>query len=129
MLFMNRNENESLVFVYGTLMQGRRNYSRYLAPLKPVAEGTADGFRMYDVGTYPAIVRGSGRIKGEVYSITPDLLVRMDHLEEEGSLYIRTPVTVETSAGETLPAEVYVYNQSVEDLPEIPFDAQPYRGV
>ena len=120
-----RQNHEHILFVYGTLLKGQRNYRRYLAPLEPFAKGILDGFRMYDIGSFPGIVEGVGKIKGELYRINDIQLDRIDALEGEGSLYIRKSVPVTTDQGD-VEAYIYVYNHSVSDLREIPLDCQPY---
>ena len=68
---------------------------------------------MYNLGRYPGIVPCEGEtVQGELYFVSDEMLAQMDEYEEEGSLYLRTKVTIwagETSAN----AEVYVYNRDV----------------
>ena len=117
---------ECYIFVYGTLMKGQRNYAHYLAPAEPCATAVLNGYRMFDIGSFPGIVRGRGDVKGEVYRVNAQQLAAIDRLEGEGDLYIKTPVNVMVTDDSCLRANVYVYNRKVKGLPEIPFDRQPY---
>ena len=71
------------VFVYGTLRRGGSNdISRFAPAPAHVADGEIAG-TLYDLGAYPgAVLGGAGRIKGEVYRITPALEAQLDVLEE-----------------------------------------------
>lgn len=118
--------DETNIFVYGTLLKGRSNYNRYLAPLEPMAEGTISGYTMYDLGSFPGIVKGNGKVKGEVYRVDKNTLEQINYLEGEGDLYIITPVKVEVNGGAYFESVVYVYNHKIDGLMEIPFEKQPY---
>ena len=96
------------VFVYGTLMRGERAHS-YLKGAVFMGEYLLRDHEMYDLGRYPAIAPADGGVVyGEVYGITPDMLVEMDSYEGEGFLYNRKTVNVENEGGR-LEAFVYVY--------------------
>ena len=123
------NSDEEFIFVYGTLLKGRSNYNRFLAPAEPEMRGEIEGFEMYDLSAFPAIVKGEGRVKGEVYKVTPEQLARIDRLEGEGTLYKKEKVKVEGyNLFEELDAYVYVYNHKVDGLELIPYDSQPYKN-
>jgi gamma-glutamylcyclotransferase (GGCT)/AIG2-like uncharacterized protein YtfP len=70
------------VFVYGTL---RRGGSNDIARFSPAPEYVMDGWiagTLYDLGAYPgAVLGGAGRIRGEIYRITPALEAQLDRLE------------------------------------------------
>lgn len=123
-------EDEFFVFVYGTLLKERSNYKHFLAPADPVIRGEIEGFKMYDLGSFPGVVKGEGKVKGEVYRVTKEQLERIDRLEGEGSLYTKEEVLVKGYLDDVreLIAYVYIYNHSVENFPEIPYDAQPYKN-
>ncbi len=79
---------ERHVFVYGTLRGGGSNdiarlaQVARLAPPVRVADASIAG-TLYDLGAYPgALLGGAGRVRGEVYRITPALEARLDVLEE-----------------------------------------------
>lgn len=123
------NSNEEFIFVYGTLLKGKCNYNRFLAPAEPEMRGEIEGFEMYDLGAFPAIVKGEGRVKGEVYRVNPEQLARIDRLEGEGTLYIKEKVKVVGYCfHEEVDAYVYIYNHKVDGLNPIPYASQPYKN-
>jgi gamma-glutamylcyclotransferase (GGCT)/AIG2-like uncharacterized protein YtfP len=115
------------VFVYGTLMRGMFN-SLNFSP--PVSLGSTEG-SMYVVKTdnnpfvYPAVIHGSGTIRGEVYDVEPITVQYLDFIEgyEEylpaESLFIRELVKVKLDEGDEIEAYVYFYNMSVDNLKPI----------
>ena len=102
-----------LVFVYGTLRRGGSNDFR-MAGAEFISPGTIMG-RMYRIDWYPGLVLdGSGdEIRGEVYSVGPDLLADLDMFEGlsageiEGSEYRRVRTTVVQQDSMTLTAWVW----------------------
>ena len=40
------------------------------------------GYKLYDLGFYPAVVEGDGEIECEVYRITPSILTELDELKK-----------------------------------------------
>ena len=111
--FSNRN-----VFVYGTLMNGETNH-HYLENSKFSGMATIEGYEMYNVGWYPAIIDGDGLIIGELYQVPTDDMPSIDMLEGEGSLYIKRCETVTDSKGKSSFAFIYVYNRDCSDLERI----------
>ncbi len=55
------------IFVYGTLMREMSNHENISQNLNFVGLAKIDELKMYSLGTYPGIVDGEGRIKGEGY--------------------------------------------------------------
>jgi gamma-glutamylaminecyclotransferase len=86
---------KTLLFVYGTLKRGCCNHG-YLAGQEFVGLArTPAGYRLYDLGGYPAIAAvtdDNEGVIGEVWSVDQDSLARLDHFEgvHEG-LYRREP--------------------------------------
>lgn len=107
-----------LLFVYGTLKRGLRNH-RLLASAQFVGEARTEErrFRLLDCGPYPALIEipadATGteplQIRGEVYRITPAHLPALDELEDEGTLYRRTTITVALDAESASPLFAYTY--------------------
>jgi len=115
LLDMQFEEDEnSLVFVYGTLMRGRRR-NDLLEDAEYLGTGRISDFEMYDLGSYPAIVPGCGTVMGEVYRVDKRQLKRLDTYEGRGVLYEREHVLVSMDDGsEELLAEAYVYMPELE---------------
>lgn len=105
------------VFVYGTLMKGGLNHE-HLENSTFLRNATLKGYDMYNVGIFPAIIRGRGKAIGELYEVPLSDLPSLDKLEGEGSYYIRKCEIVE-SEGDTTLAYVYEYIRSVSGLKKI----------
>lgn len=56
------------LFVYGTLMSGMYNHF-LLGSTKEGEQDEVTGFDLISCGSYPAMVRGTGTVKGEVYEV------------------------------------------------------------
>ena len=110
---------QRLVFVYGTLMSGEANH-HYLQNSANLGLAVIEGYDMYDVGAYPAIIAGDGLIIGEVYSVSKKDLESIDMLEGEGNLYLKKCETVTDAKGNTAFAFVYVYLGDCSNLEKIP---------
>ena len=61
------------IFVYGTLRYGHERHN-VLENARFVGYGFIKGFKLYDLGPYPAIAKGNGTVYGEVYEISPETL-------------------------------------------------------
>jgi len=108
------------VFVYGTLMKGERNHSAYLCEADLLGDATLEGYDIYDLGSYPGIVPGSGTVYGELYEIHEEDVKLMDYLEDEGRLYKRVEVEVfAKSFNDMEKAYAYVYLHSVEGCEKV----------
>ncbi|USD64979.1 gamma-glutamylcyclotransferase [Vibrio sp. SCSIO 43136] len=95
---------EHLVFVYGTLRQGEPNH-HFLEGCELVAQHrTAPSYALYDLGPYPGLIEGQQEVNGEIYRISPEVLVRLDHLEDVPYEYRREKI--DTPYGE---AWIYLY--------------------
>jgi gamma-glutamylaminecyclotransferase len=84
---------QHLVFVYGTLMRDEINH-RLLATARFVAEAhTEPGFDLFDLGHFPAMSAGGQTVvRGEIYAVDDQTLVRLDRLEGHPEFYQRTPI-------------------------------------
>lgn len=83
-----------------------------------LAEGSVAG-RLLDLGRYPALVAGAGRVKGEVYRLDdPELLPVLDR--EEGYNFARSITIVSLAGGRRLRAWVYRYRGPRERAVPIP---------
>jgi gamma-glutamylaminecyclotransferase len=101
----------TLVFVYGTLKRGCSNHAQMAGQTFVGEARTVPGFRLYDLGGYPAIValpEDRAGVTGEVWSVDPTALQRLDRFEgvHEG-LYRREPLPLQAPfAGQTVHAYV-----------------------
>ena len=65
------------------------------APFLGEATTTTATVRLVDLGWYPALTRpGSTAVRGELYEVSPELLDRLDALEEHPDVYLRGPITL-----------------------------------
>lgn len=107
------------LFVYGTLRRAlRRPEASLLDGAEWLGEGTVTG-RLLDLGAYPGLVSGSGRVRGEVYRLSrPKLMLRrLDAYEGcrrrglQPDEYRREMTRVRLDGGRTVRAWIYVYNR------------------
>jgi gamma-glutamylaminecyclotransferase len=100
------------LFVYGTLKRGRENH-HWLSGQRFVAEArTAPGYRMFDLGGYPGLVRDAGglSIEGEIWEVDEPGLARLDVLEDiEGGEYERVLIDLDDGSR----VEGYLYLRDV----------------
>lgn len=91
-----------LLFVYGTLKQGKANHGilRSDPATKFIGPGsTYDRFAMYSAGGFPVVVEGeyskqTFRVEGEVYDVTEKMLARLDILEQVPDMYTRKIIPI-----------------------------------
>ena len=117
------------IFFYGTLMQGFGLRER--AGIEPwirfVGYGAVRG-ALFDLGAYPALVAGSGTVRGEVYAcLDPQrLLPRADALEHfdpdrpRAGEYRRETLPARLDDGRTLAVWAYVYNRPLGAAARLP---------
>ena len=105
--------DRSNLFVYGTLKKGGRLHSvlgdssEFLGVFKTVE----DKFDMHDYGCPVMVLEdGSFKIKGELYSVTPECMARVTAVEC-GAGYVPFIIDVETPYGyvESLKAIAFIY--------------------
>lgn len=103
-----RSNEKHLVFVYGTMMKGMRNYHRLLDS-KVISQHAHTPFnedywmstRQTD-GGYPAPIatrgqptRPKGSVFGEIYEIDNDTLLLLDQMEGHPAVYRREKVSIQ----------------------------------
>jgi gamma-glutamylcyclotransferase (GGCT)/AIG2-like uncharacterized protein YtfP len=99
--------SSSLLFTYGTLMRGYALHPVLAPGARAIGEATAGG-RLLDLGRYPGLVEGPGRVHGEVYRLDdPELLAVLDR--EEGYNFVRRRALVTLADGRRVRAWVYCY--------------------
>lgn len=88
----------TLLFVYGTLKRGERNYFR-IADQKFVSEATtAPKYRVFDLGPYPGLVRDGEKglaVRGEVFAVSECALAELDDFEGVPTAFVRELIEVE----------------------------------
>jgi gamma-glutamylcyclotransferase (GGCT)/AIG2-like uncharacterized protein YtfP len=126
------------IVFYGTLRAGYKAHARlklksaFAYVGKCALRGT-----LYDLGSYPGFVPGTGTAEGELYKIKdPALLKRLDAFEgfdarnPERSRYLREVIRVPRAAlanAVRVPAWVYVFNGVTADRRAVPGGTWP-RG-
>lgn len=122
----------SLLFVYGTLKNGHSRFKnlskqRYIGIAK-----TSPEYSMYQVQTYPALVKcNNGRkIYGELYEVDSECLKVLDNIEGvDFNLFKREEIILEEISIINLPlsqicfsnlyqkkAEAYLYQRPIDEL-------------
>lgn len=97
----------SYIFVYGTLMRGYALHPLLARGATYVGSGEIRG-RLLDLGRYPGLVAGDGRVRGEAYRLDdPELLRTLDH--EEGYNFQRRTALVTLADGRCARVWVYQY--------------------
>ncbi|EHD20272.1 MULTISPECIES: gamma-glutamylcyclotransferase family protein [Brenneria] len=101
------------IIVYGSLRRKQGN-SHWMTNAQWLGDCRLDGFELYDLGHYPAVVPGNGEIYCEVYRISSSILAELDALKRDGHEYQRELIA--TPLGN---AWIYLYKHSVAGLPRI----------
>lgn len=112
---MNKTE---FFFVYGTLKEGGHFAADFDAFRVSSDKASLLGHDLYDLGWFPGIVPGSGKVVGELHEYSnPDVVQRaMDRIEgytgdPDNSLFVRKLVTVTINAtGEKVTCNAYAFN-------------------
>ncbi len=106
--------NSHLVFVYGSLKRGEHNHGLLRAAEYRGEARTGQQFRLYAFRDYPALVRDENdpqAIAGEIYAVDEATLRLLDRLEDNGRLYQRVMIDVDSlqRPNERLRAWVYLF--------------------
>jgi gamma-glutamylcyclotransferase (GGCT)/AIG2-like uncharacterized protein YtfP len=108
----------SYIFVYGTLKRGGTIH--WIIENFPfLGRAEAEGFMLYDLGSYPAMVPGVGVVYGEVYEVSEEALQSLDWVEGVPVLYRRELIEVSFEDGFSLKAWAYIYNGDVNGYSRI----------
>ncbi len=106
------------LFAYGTLMRGYARHAVLARGATFLGAGTVSG-RLLDLGRYPGLVAGRGRVSGEVYRLDdPQLLPVLDR--EEGYNFQRRRTIVTLAGGRRARAWLYRYRGPRERAAPIP---------
>jgi|APCry1669188970_1035186.scaffolds.fasta_scaffold02208_4 gamma-glutamylcyclotransferase (GGCT)/AIG2-like uncharacterized protein YtfP len=111
------NTKTDLFFVYGSLKKGGYFSHKFDSLRIESICAEIDGFNLFDLGDFPCILPGKGKVIGELHTyIEPKLATMlMDTVERYNStlnngMYIRKRVSVKTINNEVFEANVYVFN-------------------
>jgi gamma-glutamylcyclotransferase (GGCT)/AIG2-like uncharacterized protein YtfP len=116
------NQNKHLVFVYGTLKYGNRNYYNFLTESDYIGDAITcdDHYQLYCNGSFPMTIdreqEGFHRIKGEIFEVNDHVLRNLDMLESNGHLYTRKIKkfmidTMSESVSQEVEAWIYLFNK------------------
>ncbi|QIW24991.1 gamma-glutamylcyclotransferase [Sulfolobus sp. S-194] len=107
------------LFVYGSLRYGFELH-HLLENSRFVGLAYTEGYKMYDLGSYPGVVKGDGIIYGEVYEVDDNTILLLDKVEDyrgrPDDLYIRekTKVYFDDKRRYSLSdVYIYIYNQDI----------------
>lgn len=101
------------VIVYGSLRRKQGN-SRCMTAAQLLGKYDLEGYEMYNLGYYPAVIPGKGLIHCEVYRIDSATLTELDALKNSPGAYRRK--LLKTPFGR---AWIYLYCLNVVGLPRI----------
>jgi len=89
---------KTILFVYGTLKRGEKNYFR-LADQEFLGEAvTAARYRVIDLGPHPGLIREAASglaVHGELFAVDARCLAALDAFEEVPGPFVREPIEVE----------------------------------
>jgi len=106
------------LFIYGTLKRGQPRHPALKGQTFVANVLTAPAYRMYNTGTYPALVEAENgvAVEGELWAVSETCLSELDVIEgvAEG-LYGRRPVLLQPPHDGTA-AETYIYLRSIAGL-------------
>ncbi len=109
--------DKNFVFVYGTLRAGDCRAGVLGTQGMVCDEAYVNDFQLLDIGSFPGVMRGEGRVRGEMHAIDKGTLAILDGIEgyreddPNHSLYVRESVPVldneDTQVGN---AWIYIFN-------------------
>lgn len=109
---------KNLIFVYGSLKSGHYN-NRIIENEEFVSEATTKPlYRLWNLGSYPGLTidTETGKaIKGELWRVSPEAMVRLDRLEGVPTLYRREYIKIEGVKEEV---QGYIFNRDVTSYKE-----------
>ena len=95
------------LFLYGTLMRGEPAHRLLTGRVTFVDDGTVVGTLLH-LGTFPGLVAGRGRVRGEVWRLdAPEVLRTLD--EYEGYNFERCTIAATLASGRRVRVLVYRY--------------------
>jgi gamma-glutamylcyclotransferase (GGCT)/AIG2-like uncharacterized protein YtfP len=116
------------LFVYGALMKGNSNHENFLSNARFAGYYVADGFQIYDFGSYPLIAQNEiNKVRGELYIVDNNILCQLDISEAKANLFTRKSIKVvsEIDSDEVEEAFIYVYNKDLSKTVELSCENRP----
>lgn len=109
---MNPPPDQITLFIYGTLKRGASNHA-VLADQTYLGDArTEPGYRLFLVADYPGLIRDATDtrgVQGELWSVTPEALERLDAFEGiPEKLYRRDRIKL-LPPSDNIDAQTYVY--------------------
>ncbi|MBW7982804.1 gamma-glutamylcyclotransferase family protein [Enterobacillus tribolii] len=101
------------IIVYGSLRRKQGN-SHWMTNAQWLGDHVLEGYEMYDLGHYPAVIQGDGEIYCEVYRIDSTILSELDELKSNSRFYKRELISTPYGS-----AWIYLYLYPVEGYPRI----------
>ncbi|NHB92205.1 gamma-glutamylcyclotransferase family protein [Photorhabdus cinerea] len=101
------------IIVYGSLRRKQGNH-HWMTDAQWLGDHKLEGYELYDLGHYPAVIRGDGNIECEVYRINSTILTELDDLKHNSREYVRE--LIQTPYGS---AWIYLYQFPVAGLRRI----------
>ena len=113
----------TLLFVYGSLRK-HGSHNHLLQDVPSVGSFYTYGF-LYLIDWYPGLIlnmqtdidKKVQKVYGDVYRVTPEQMKKLD--KYEGETYHREWISVFDDHEQSIQAQTYIYNQSVENKKEI----------
>lgn len=105
------------LFVYGTLRRGQSNHRLLVSRYEQIVPGWIEGVELYSMDTFPMLVEGRGRVRGEVVYLCSDadayaaalaVLDRLEGVDDADGPYRRVLKPVHMATGEETVAWVYM---------------------
>ncbi len=128
-------ESTTRLFVYGTLMPGFTNYARIEHLVRSSRAATAEGV-LIDLGAFPAMIPGRGRVKGILLELDEEALTITDCIEGcdpdgDRNLYDRKKAVIRLADGEEVTAWVYEFAnpKQIADHPHAMIDSSGDKPV
>lgn len=136
---MTDSKDTEFFFVYGTLKEGG-HFAPEFDPFRLKSEpAVVEGFDLFNLGWFPGIRPGEGKVVGELHEYCEKNLVQrnMDRIEgfseerPERSLFRRERVEVKVAEGRYVAANIYVFNrepaENAERIEDGVWDLEKHR--
>lgn len=86
------------IVVYGSLKLGKYNYKRFPSQ-EYIKDYQLDGYELYNLGPYPAICTGKGKVKAEIHSVSDEDYLRIRRMEH-GAGYSESKLRINLNKSE-----------------------------